>query len=76
MIEDPCDRCEEVMQPYLDRVLDETERAEAEEHLAACGYCHRRYRFEESLRRFVRRACSEEMPPELKQRLASLRTPL
>jgi mycothiol system anti-sigma-R factor len=75
-LEDLCEKCEEVMQPYLDRTLDDAERAEAEEHLAGCGYCRKRYRFEENLRRFVRRACSEEMPPELKQKLASLRTPL
>jgi mycothiol system anti-sigma-R factor len=73
---DPCDKCEEVMQPYLDRALDDEERAEAEAHLAACGYCRKRYRFEESLRVFVRQVCAEEMPPELKQKLAALRTPL
>jgi len=74
--DDLCEKCEEVMQPYLDRVLDDSERAEAEAHLAGCGYCRKRYRFEENLRQFVRRACSEEMPPELKQKLAALRTPL
>ncbi len=73
---DPCEKCEEVMQPYLDRALDEAERAEAEAHLAACGYCRKRYRFEETLRVFVREVCAEEMPPELKQKLAALRTPL
>ncbi len=74
--EDLCEKCEEVMQPYLDRVLDETERAEAEAHLDECGYCRKRYRFEESLRVFVHSACAEAMPPELKLKLASLRTPL
>ena len=73
---DPCEKCEEVMQPYLDRVLSDAEVAEAEEHLAGCSYCARRYRYEESLRRFVRKCCDEQMPPELKQKLASLRTPL
>jgi anti-sigma factor (TIGR02949 family) len=73
---DPCEKCEEVMQPYLDRALDDHERAEAEAHLAQCGYCRKRYRFEESLRIFVRRVAAEEMPPELKQKLAALRTPL
>jgi mycothiol system anti-sigma-R factor len=76
MFDDPCEKCEEVMQPYLDRVLDDAERAEAEAHLAGCGYCRRRYRFEESLRIFVRQVCAEEMPAELKQKLAALRTPL
>jgi anti-sigma factor (TIGR02949 family) len=73
---DPCAWCEEVLQPYLDRHLSETERAEAQSHLDACAYCARRYRFEEELRQFVRIAAVEEMAPELKQKLANLRTPL
>ncbi len=73
---DPCVKCEEVMQPYLDRMLDDAERAEAEQHLEKCGYGARRYHFEDTLRRFVRQACVEPMPPELKERLAALRTPL
>ena len=73
---DPCDACEEMLQPYLDRELTDTERAEAEVHLDECSYCRKRYRFEEELRRFVRQAAVEEMPPALKQKLAELRTPL
>jgi mycothiol system anti-sigma-R factor len=76
VLDDSCEKCEEVMQPYLDRALDDDERAEAEAHLAACGYCRKRYRFEESLRVFVREVCAEEMPPGLKRKLAALRTPL
>lgn len=71
-----CEKCEELLQPYLDRELDEGERREAETHLERCGYCRKRYTFEESLRRYVRNVCSEEMPPELRARLAALRTPL
>jgi anti-sigma factor (TIGR02949 family) len=75
--DDPCARCEEVIQPYLDRELNEVERVEAEAHLSGCSYCRKRYRFEEHLRRFVRQAVvAEPMPPELKARLAQLRTPL
>ena len=73
---DPCAHCEEVMQPFLDRVLSESELAEAERHLADCGYCRKRYRFEETLRLFIRQTVIEPMPPELKERLAALRTPL
>ena len=73
---DPCEKCEEVLQPYLDRELSESERREAEVHLAGCEYCRKRYRFEERLRMYVRQACSEEMPPELKAKLAALRTDL
>jgi anti-sigma factor (TIGR02949 family) len=73
---DPCEQCEEMLQPYLDRELTDAERAEAEAHLDGCSYCRKRYRFEEELRRFVRQAAVEEMPPDLKQKLAELRTPL
>ena len=71
-----CEKCEELLQPYLDRELDDSERREAEFHLEGCGYCRKRYHFEASLRRYVRSACTEEMSPELKAKLASLRTPL
>jgi anti-sigma factor RsiW len=73
---DPCTQCEEMLQPYLDRVLSEKERIEAEDHLNRCAYCAKRYRFEESLRQFVRQAVSEPMPAELKAKLSALRTPL
>jgi anti-sigma factor RsiW len=74
---DPCAHCEEVMQPFMDRVLTDAERAEAEAHLDECSYCRKRYRFEESLRVFVRQAfASEPMSVELKRKLADLRTPL
>ena len=73
---DPCEKCEEMMQPYLDRELDELQVREAEAHLDGCEYCRRRYRFEVSLRRYVRTAASERMPVELKAKLAALRTPL
>jgi anti-sigma factor (TIGR02949 family) len=71
-----CVECEQMMQPYLDRTLDEGERREAEEHLAECEWCSNRYRFETELRQYVRVAYSEAMPPALKQKLAALRTPL
>ena len=74
---DPCAHCEEMMQPYMDRVLTDAERAEAETHLAECTYCRKRYRFEEHLRTYVREAVqSEPMPIELKTKLLQLRTPL
>lgn len=72
----PCDKCEEMLQPYLDRVLSDVERVEAEAHLDGCDYCRRRYRFEEHLRQYVRVAAEEPMPPDLKAKLAALRTPL
>ena len=70
---DPCEKCEEMMQPYLDHVLTEEERVEAESHLDGCEYCRRRYRFEESLRRYVRTSSMERMPPGLMDKLTELR---
>jgi predicted anti-sigma-YlaC factor YlaD len=65
-----------LLQPFLDRDLSEEERMVAEDHLTGCEYCRKRYRFEEQLRRFVRQAVVEPMSPELKTKLAELRTPL
>jgi anti-sigma factor (TIGR02949 family) len=73
---DPCSHCEEMMQPYMDRVITDAERTEAESHLDGCSYCRKRYKFEEKLRQFVRQAVHEPMPVELKAKLAGLRTPL
>jgi anti-sigma factor (TIGR02949 family) len=73
---DECDKCEELLQPYLDRELNHSERARAEAHLDLCAYCRRRYVFEEKLRMYVRQSAVEPMPPELKERLAALRIAL
>jgi hypothetical protein len=73
---DPCAHCEEMMQPYLDHTLSEVEQLEAESHLDGCDWCRRRYRFEESLRIYVRQVVTEPMPAELKQKLSALRIPL
>jgi anti-sigma factor RsiW len=73
---DPCDKCEQMMQPYIDRYLTDAEIKEAEEHLAGCAYCRKRYRFEVEFRTFVRQAVVEPMSPELKEKLRNLRTPL
>jgi RNase P subunit RPR2 len=73
---DPCDWCEEVLQPYLDRELTDAEVREAESHLAKCAYCGKRYRFELSLRRYVYQAVAQPMAPALRQRLTDLRLEL
>jgi anti-sigma factor RsiW len=73
---DWCDKCEEMMQPYLDGSLSDTEVEQAKHHLELCSWCAKRYRFEEHLRRYVRVAISEPMSDELKAKLSALRTPL
>ena len=73
---DLCEKCEELMQPFLDGTLSDAEVAAAQRHLDKCSWCARRYHFEERLRHYVRVAVSEPMSVELKARLAALRTPL
>ena len=74
--DDPCAHCEEMMQPYIDHILTENERLEAEHHLDECDWCRRRYRFEESLRVYVRQVVTEPMSATLRQKLSELRIPL
>ena len=73
---DWCEKCEEMMQPFLDGTLSDDEVAAAQRHLDGCSWCAKRYRFEERLRHYVRVAVAEPMPAELKAKLAALRTPL
>jgi anti-sigma factor (TIGR02949 family) len=69
-----CDKCEKLLQGYLDRELSTDEVQVAEMHLEGCDYCRRRYRFEESLRVYVRTTAAERMPPGLLEKLAQLRS--
>jgi anti-sigma factor (TIGR02949 family) len=69
-----CEKCEELLQGYLDRELDAREVERAETHLNGCDYCRRRYRFEASLRRYVRTTAVERMPVGLMEKLSQLRS--
>jgi anti-sigma factor (TIGR02949 family) len=70
-----CEKCEELLQGYLDRDLTQDEVRIAEGHLNACEYCRRRYRFEAHLRRYIRTTAIERMPAGLMAKLAELRGP-
>jgi anti-sigma factor (TIGR02949 family) len=70
-----CEKCEELLQGYLDRDLTAEEVKIAEGHLNGCDYCRRRYRFEERLRRYIRISATERMPAGLLAKLAELRGP-
>jgi anti-sigma factor (TIGR02949 family) len=71
-----CDWCEEVLQPYLDRDLNEADQATVKGHLARCKWCNERYKFEDDLRHLVRQSVVEPMAPALKARLSNLRLEL
>jgi anti-sigma factor (TIGR02949 family) len=68
-----CRECEQLLELYLDGELGEGEVRAAEEHLDACGYCRRHYRFERLFRAYMRQAISEPIPSELSSKLAALR---
>ena len=70
-----CEKCEELLQGYLDRDLKPDEVVVAEGHLDGCDYCRRRYRFEAHLRRYIRTSASERMPAGLLTKLTELRGP-
>ena len=75
MSDPDCEKCEELLQGYLDRDLTDAEVAVAETHLDGCDYCRRRYRFEAHLRRYIRTSAIERMPAGLLAKLAELRGP-
>ena len=75
MSDGDCEKCEELLQGYLDRDLTPAEVTIAEGHLGDCEYCRRRYRFEAQLRRYIRTSASERMPAGLMAKLTELRGP-
>ena len=75
MSDGDCEKCEQLLQGYLDRDLTDDEVATAERHLNGCEYCRRRYRFEAHLRRYIRTSAVERMPAGLMAKLAELRGP-
>ena len=74
---DPCDWCEEVLQPYLDRDLNETdvEKVKHAPRTRAAG-ARSASSSRPDLRRLVRQAVVEPMEPALKAKLAALRLEL
>jgi len=68
-----CETALRNLSAYLDRELGEAPSAELEQHLQECRHCFSMVEFERRLRTVVRRSCaSEQIPPELEQRLRKL----
>jgi anti-sigma factor (TIGR02949 family) len=68
-----CKEAERRLHRYLDRELTEEEAAEVRQHLSMCDNCRARFRFEDGLRRVVRRVGqAERAPAELRERIRSL----
>jgi mycothiol system anti-sigma-R factor len=56
---------------YLDGVVDESERAAIEEHLAFCRRCCGEVEFAEELRVLLAAQAAEELPPDVRDRLTA-----
>jgi mycothiol system anti-sigma-R factor len=56
---------------YLDGVVEESERALVEEHLAFCRRCCGELEFAEELRAFLAAHVDDELPPDVRTRLTS-----
>jgi mycothiol system anti-sigma-R factor len=55
---------------YLDRDLTATERAEVEQHIAACPGCEEHFAFDGTVLRFIRQRVPRAMcPPAMQERL-------
>ena len=75
MSDGDCEKCEELLQGYLDRDLTPEELTIVEGHWDGGEYCRGRYRFEAQLRRYIRTTASERMPAGLMAKLTELRGP-
>ena len=56
---------------YLDGIVEESRRERIEEHLAFCRRCCGELEFAEELRGFLASHAEEELPPEVRTRLAA-----
>jgi mycothiol system anti-sigma-R factor len=56
---------------YLDGVVDESQRALVEEHLAFCRRCCGELEFAEELRAFIARHAEDELPADVRARLTT-----
>lgn len=56
---------------YLDGIVEESEREQIEEHLAFCRRCCGELEFAEELRGFLATHAADEVPDDVRARLAT-----
>jgi len=64
-----CRDAEARLDQFVDRELNAEEIEEVQRHLDSCPPCLQKFRYEASLRRVVRLACSEMAPSTLRARI-------
>jgi mycothiol system anti-sigma-R factor len=68
------DRCRQALMniyTYLDGELTEEVRVEVRRHLGDCTPCDGAFGFEAELKQLISRCCCEEVPAELRARIAT-----
>lgn len=56
---------------YLDGIVEESQRAQVEEHLAFCRRCCGELEFAEELRAFMAAHAADELPEDVRTRLSA-----
>ncbi len=67
-----CEKAHKQLYMYLDGEITWIRRIRVRWHLRYCPGCDRGYAFEHGLKEKVRRSCSEELPPDVHDRLRAL----
>ena len=66
-----CDEAVHVLYHYLDGELTDERRAVIQAHLESCPPCFEGYEFEFELRQVIARKCRDDVPPDLRSRIAA-----
>jgi mycothiol system anti-sigma-R factor len=65
-----CDDALHELYHFLDGELTQDRRAQIQAHLEACPPCYEGFDFEAELRMVVARKCTEQVPQQLRDRIA------
>lgn len=66
-----CNEAVHVLYEYLDGELTEERRTVIRAHLESCPPCFEGYEFEYELRQVIARKCRDEVPADLRARIAA-----
>ena len=66
-----CDEALEELYGFLDGELDDARRTDIDAHLGRCGHCSGVHEFEAELRRVIGSRATEQVPADLRERIAS-----
>ncbi len=69
---DPCEEALHELYHFLDGELTEERRTQINGHLDGCTTCLGAFDFEAELRTVVARRCQDQVPDELRRRIADL----